>query len=88
MSTYEQVSYTTSAGAAGLPPTVSVEQAGEMLGIGRTLAYRLAARGELPVPVVRIGRSLKVPTAPLLALLGLNGTGSQARPGAVAGDAA
>lgn len=87
MSTYEQASHTISVGAAGLAPTVSVEQAGKMLGIGRTLAYRLAACGELPVPIVRIGRSLRVPTAPLLALLGLNSTSSQSRPGTEARDA-
>ena len=56
-------------GASG--STVSVEEAAELLGIGRTLAYRLAAAGELPVPVVRIGRKLRIPAAPLRALLGL-----------------
>lgn len=51
--------------------TVSVEEAARRLGIGRTLAYRLAAADQLPVPVLRIGRSLRIPAAPLLALLGL-----------------
>jgi excisionase family DNA binding protein len=51
--------------------TVGVEEAAGLLGIGRTLAYRLARRGELPVPVIRIGRVLRIPTAPLRALLGL-----------------
>ena len=34
--------------------TVTVEQAGAMLGIGRGLAYELAKRGELP-GVLRLG---------------------------------
>lgn len=53
-----------------LPPTLTVEQAGEMLGISRRSAYRAAARGELPT--LKLGRRLLVPTARLLALLGLN----------------
>ncbi|MBR7829712.1 helix-turn-helix domain-containing protein [Actinospica sp. MGRD01-02] len=65
MSGFEKVQV----GASG--STVSVEEAAHMLGIGRTLAYRLAAAGELPVPVVRIGRKLRIPAAPLRALLGL-----------------
>lgn len=44
--------------------TVSVQEAGEILGIGRVLAYRLAKSGELPV--LRLGqRRLRVPTAAL-----------------------
>lgn len=52
-----------------LPPTLSVEQAGQMLGIPRATAYRAAAAGQLPT--FRIGRRLLVPTARLLDLLGL-----------------
>ena len=52
-----------------LPPTLSVEQAGAMLGIPRATAYRAAASGQLPT--FRIGRRLLVPTARLLDLLGL-----------------
>jgi excisionase family DNA binding protein len=36
------------------PQTVTVEQAGAMLGIGRGLAYELAKRGELP-GVLKLG---------------------------------
>jgi excisionase family DNA binding protein len=53
-----------------LPLTLSVEQAGEFLGISRSAAYRAVSSGELPS--VRIGRRLLVPTAKLLALLGLD----------------
>ena len=52
-----------------LPPTLSVEQAGTMLGIPRSTAYRAAAAGQLPT--FRIGRRVLVPTARLLDLLGL-----------------
>jgi excisionase family DNA binding protein len=53
-----------------LPPTVTVEQAGQMLGISRRSAYRAAARGDLPT--LRLGRRLIVPTARLLELLGMS----------------
>ena len=56
-----------------LPPTLSVQQAGEMLGIPRATAYRAAAAGQLPT--FRIGRRLLVPTARLLDLLGLAADG-------------
>ena len=36
-----------------------------ILGIGRTLAYRLVREGAWPTPVVRIGRLIKVPLKPL-----------------------
>lgn len=57
------------AGLADLPPVVDLVTAANWLGIGRTTAYRLAAVGDFPVPVLRIGTSLRVPTAPLLRLL-------------------
>ena len=53
-----------------LPPTISVEQAGDLLGVSRRSAYRAAARGQ--IPTVRIGRRLLVPTQRLLDLLGLD----------------
>lgn len=39
--------------------TMSVEEAARQLGIGRTLAYELAKRGELP-GVLRLGRRFVV----------------------------
>lgn len=53
----------------GLPPTLTVEQAGRICGIGRNAAYEAARTGQLPV--IRIGRRLLAPTARLLRLLGL-----------------
>lgn len=52
-----------------LPPTISVEHAGELLGISRRSAYRAASRGQ--IPTVRVGRRLLVPTQRLLAMLGM-----------------
>lgn len=39
--------------------TMSVEEAAELLGIGRSLAYQAARTGE--IPTIRIGRRLLVP---------------------------
>jgi len=54
---------------AELPPTLTVEQAGELLGLSRSAAYRAAATGDLPT--IRFGRRLYVPTARLCVLIGL-----------------
>ena len=76
-------------GVGELGPTIDVETAARLLGIGRTTAYQLAAENRLPVPVIRVGRSLRVPTVPLLALLGLTAPGAPAPAvGAVGGGAA
>jgi len=53
---------------AELPPTISVEQAAKLLGVSRSAAYRAAASGQLPT--LAFGRRLRVPTAPLLRMLG------------------
>ena len=54
-----------------LPPTITVEDAGELLGLSRSAAYRAADNGELPT--IRFGRRLFVPTPKLLKLLGVGG---------------
>lgn len=51
--------------------TMSVEEAGRILGIGRGSAYRAARKGE--IPTIRLGRRLLVPIAGLQALLGAKG---------------
>lgn len=57
-------------------PTLSVEEAGRLCGLGRSASYDAARRGELPT--LRFGRRVVVPTAILLRNLGLqpqtNGT--------------
>jgi predicted DNA-binding transcriptional regulator AlpA len=54
-----------------LPAMLTIPTAAGLLGISRATGYRLAAADNLPVPVVTVGNSLRVPAAPLLALLGL-----------------
>ena len=50
----------------------SVPIAGEIIaGLCRDEAYRAVKRGTFPVPVVKCGRRMVVPTAPIIALLGL-----------------
>ena len=55
-----------------LPPVLDVPTAGRLLGLGRSAAYELVLAGAWPTPVLRLGRRLRIPTAPLLALLGLS----------------
>jgi excisionase family DNA binding protein len=50
--------------------TITVEQAAQLLGLGRTAAYDAARRGELPT--LRLGRRLLVPVPALLTWLGAN----------------
>jgi predicted DNA-binding transcriptional regulator AlpA len=57
---------------ASLPPVLDVPTAGRLLGLGRSAAYDLIVAGLWPTPVLRLGRRLRIPTAPLLALLGLD----------------
>src|SRR5512132_523955 len=52
-----------------LPALIGVEQACTLLGISRSAGYRAAAAGHLPT--LRFGRRVYVPTARLLAMLGL-----------------
>jgi excisionase family DNA binding protein len=51
---------------------LSVEEAGELLGISRGLAYELVRKGELPS--LRLGRRLIVPLAALESMLADNQT--------------
>lgn len=55
---------------SGLPPTITVEHAGRLLGLGRSASYEAVRRSELPV--LRFGRRLLVPTAQVLAMLGVD----------------
>jgi len=55
-----------------LPPVLDVPTAGRLLGLGRSAAYDLIMAGGWPTPVLRLGRRLRIPTAPLLTLLGLS----------------
>ncbi len=54
------------------PPTLTVPDACELLGISPWTGYELVKRDEFPVPVVRLGRTIRIPTQPLMDLLGVN----------------
>ena len=47
---------------------ISVVEAGQLLGLGRSAAYAAAGRGE--IPTLRFGRKLVVPVAELERLVG------------------
>lgn len=47
--------------------TMTIEEAAQALGIGRTAAYKAARNGELPT--IRLGRRLVVPVAALERML-------------------
>ncbi len=49
--------------------TVRLPVAGRALGVGRNAAYAAAKRGD--IPTIRIGGAIRVPTAPLRKMLGL-----------------
>ncbi len=50
-------------------PTITVPEAGALLGLSRVSAYLAAERGD--IPTIRIGRRLLVPTEALRRLLGM-----------------
>jgi len=54
-----------------LPAVVDVPTAAALLGIGRTAAYELIRTDRWPTPVLRLGKLIRVPTAPLLELVGV-----------------
>ena len=54
---------------AALPAVLDVPQAARLLGIGRTLAYELVRTDQWPTPIIRVGRLIKIPSAPLIELM-------------------
>jgi excisionase family DNA binding protein len=54
-----------------LPAVLDVPTAAKALGLSRTAAYELIRAGEWPTPVFRLGRLIRIPTAPILELLGI-----------------
>jgi excisionase family DNA binding protein len=50
--------------------TITVEEAGAVLGVGRSAAYAGVRSGD--IPAIRVGKRLLCPTAKLKALLGEN----------------
>jgi hypothetical protein len=53
------------------PPTVDVPTAGRAFGVGRDEAYRLVREEQFPVPVLHLGRYLRVTRASVFAALGI-----------------
>jgi excisionase family DNA binding protein len=62
----------TGADVSDLPPVLDLPTAAHLLGVGRSCAYELVRRGEWPTPVLRLGKLIRVPKAPLLALIGIH----------------
>jgi len=58
--------------ARNLPAVVDVLTAAAILGIGRTAAYELIRIGQWPTPILRVGKLIRVPSAPLLDLVGVS----------------
>lgn len=61
--------------------TMTVDAFARRVGIGRKLAYEAAARNELPVPVIRIGRRMVIPIAAVDQLLSSSGDARPSMPG-------
>jgi excisionase family DNA binding protein len=59
------------ADVAALPVVVDVRTAAQVLGISQDAAYDLIAAGRWPTPVLRLGKLIRIPTAPLRALVAL-----------------
>ncbi|MFE5117704.1 DNA-binding protein [Streptomyces sp. NPDC056669] len=55
-----------------LPATVNVTTAGRALGIGRDKAYELIRSGQFPVRTLPLGGTIRVPTAELWKILGVD----------------
>jgi predicted DNA-binding transcriptional regulator AlpA len=53
---------------------VTAEEAFDHLGIDRSTGYKAIRDGTFPVPVIRVGRLIRVPTAPLRRALHLEAT--------------
>ncbi len=64
-------------------PTVSVQEAGRLLGLAKASAYEGVRRGE--IPTIRIGRRLLVPTELLRRMLGFDADGAPHEPTSAAG---
>jgi predicted DNA-binding transcriptional regulator AlpA len=62
---------------AALPAVLDVGTAAKVMGLSRTAAYELIRTDNWPTPVFRLGRLIRIPTAPVLELLGVVRDGGQ-----------
>ncbi|WP_280422562.1 helix-turn-helix transcriptional regulator [Nocardia carnea] len=53
-------------------PTVDLHTAADVLGIGRSTAYKLASAGDFPAKVIRAGRRYRVVSADLRRLISVD----------------
>lgn len=51
--------------------TMSLAEWAALMGVGYTKAHELAQSGQLPVPVIRVGRQYRIPSAPVYRMLGI-----------------
>src|SRR4051794_17380651 len=58
--------------AADLPPTLTAAQVAGLWGVARWSIYVNAEQGTLPVAPLRVGRSLRWPTVPVLRSVGID----------------
>ncbi len=54
---------------ADAPAVLTVEEAAQILRLGRSAAYEAVRRGE--IPSIRVGRLVRIPTHRLAAMLGI-----------------
>jgi hypothetical protein len=88
MTTEQQQHTWTAADIFALGVRTDVPTAGEIIaGWGPSESYKAAARGDFPVPVLRVGRRLVVPVAPIAQLLGIEGMSSMPRADSASGGA-
>lgn len=64
--------------ATDLPPTLTVRDAAGILGCSTSALYDAIKADEAPVPFLRIGRKIVIPTRPMLELLGMATTADPA----------
>jgi hypothetical protein len=58
-----------------LPHVIDVSTAADVFEVGRSAAYEIIRSGQWPTPIIRIGRHIRIPTLPLLELVGMAGVG-------------
>lgn len=68
-----------------LPVVVNLTTAAEVLDIGKSSAYEMVRTGQWPTPVLRLRGAIRIPTAPLLALVGLTRPPAESGPATAAG---
>ena len=61
-----------------LPASTNLVTAARAFGIGKSKAYEMAASGEFPVKVLRVGQKFRVPKAAILEALGVTPSGGPA----------